>query len=218
MKAIRSSLVRVVAACATSSARRVSIDLGRRPRVGALPGGRPRVADDGGVAGMLARADDVERAAQQGAHQELAGVQRGEEVPGLEAAQARPERDRHRRPVLRLDGADALDRLDHRPVHAVEQALPGQQGPVQRTGGEDAHDLIVRAARHAGSPSHSDATVVETQWDHTVTTDAPVDGHPRSVGNTSVTGSCESKGDQSQSLPYLAHGTRAGRSSGSSRS
>ena len=54
-----------------------------------------------------------------------------------EPVEPRPQPDVHRRRVLRLDPADALERARDRHPAPLEQQLPREQGPVQLTLGED---------------------------------------------------------------------------------
>jgi hypothetical protein len=109
-----------------------SLDLGRRRRGRAAPvvgaGGR----DDRGVRRVLACRDEMQGAAQQRPDDELAALERGEQLLRLEALDPRGERDRQRRPVLRLQRADALDRVRERRLEPVEQPLPRQQRSVER--------------------------------------------------------------------------------------
>ena len=67
-----------------------------------------------------------------------AALEQAREVVALEAREARPQPDVHRRRVLRLQAAHALEHARRCEVAALEQQLAGEQRPVEVALAEDA--------------------------------------------------------------------------------
>jgi hypothetical protein len=86
----------------------------------------------------VARRDEMDRRPQQGPLDDGATLQRPGEPFALEALQPRPQTDVHRGRVLRLDAADALERLRQRRAPAREQQLAVEQGAVELALGQRA--------------------------------------------------------------------------------
>ena len=96
--------------------------------------------DRGGDGPVLGGADDVERAAHQQAGHQAPLSQGREVVLHAEGTHARPERDRGRGRVLRLEGAHRFDRGLRRQFAPAQQVLPGEGGAVQLALGDRALD------------------------------------------------------------------------------
>ena len=78
----------------------------------------------------------MDRRAHQRPLDDAAALERTGQLVALEAFDARPEADVHRRRVLRLDPADPVERLRNRRFRALEEQLPGQEGAIQLALGE----------------------------------------------------------------------------------
>ena len=80
----------------------------------------------------------MNRAAQQRPLNHPALLERGRQRRAAEVAHARPEADISRWRVLRLQSADALDRLDQWQRRALEQELAREQRAIELACGQDA--------------------------------------------------------------------------------
>jgi DNA polymerase III subunit gamma/tau len=76
-------------------------------------------------------------ALKQGLHEPPPDERRAQFV-ALESQQAGPEREVRARRRLRLQAAEPFDRLDGRERAALQEELPGEEGPVELAAGEDA--------------------------------------------------------------------------------
>jgi hypothetical protein len=85
----------------------------------------------------------VDRRAHERSLHDLAPLERARERISLEAGDARPQPDVHRRRVLRLECPHPLERLRQGELLALEQQLAGEQRPVQRPLAEE----ILRTVR-----------------------------------------------------------------------
>ena len=102
------------------------------------------------------RAHQVERGALQRRADDLAVGQRASEVRGREPVQARPQRGEGRPRLLRLQPAEAVDRLgDPEAGRAGEQQLPGERGPTERPAG---HDVAAHGTRSSTAASAAAST------------------------------------------------------------
>ena len=79
---------------------------------------------------------------------DAAPLQRPGERGPFEALEPRPEPDVHRRRVLRLDPADALERLRNRQPCTLEEQLAGKEGAVELSLGENPLGHRVGEERH----------------------------------------------------------------------
>ena len=79
---------------------------------------------------------------------DAAALERTGQLVALEAFDARPEADVHRRRVLRLNPADPVEGLGNGRLRAFEEQLPSQEGAVQLAFGEHtlAHGAKIAAA------------------------------------------------------------------------
>ena len=128
-------------------ARAEAVAVGLQPPVAAraLDGERQRP--------VVARGDEVDRRAHQRPLHDAAALQRARQRVALEALQPRPQPDVHRRRVLRLQAAHALERPRDRERRALEQHLAGEQRAVELALGQDARLTARRRARRRDRPS-----------------------------------------------------------------
>jgi hypothetical protein len=112
-----------------------------------------RLADGDGERPPIRRGDEVDGDPQERALRDAAPLERPIQLIPLEALEPRPQPHVHRRRVLRLDPAHALERLRNARAAALEQQLAREQRPVELALGEDAgrHRAAARPARSARS-------------------------------------------------------------------
>ena len=87
---------------------------------------------------VVALRDEVDRRSHERAPDDAPPLERAGERVALQALDTRPEPDIHRRRVLRLEPAHALEHAWQGRAHSLEQQLPREQRPVQLPLGERA--------------------------------------------------------------------------------